>query len=198
MNTVEVCNLALSRIGHGSSRPIVSIDDQSEPARACKRVFAPILRSLLREYAWPFALRAVELVPSSTVVPGWQHTYAVPTDALNILAIAGPDIDPFRVDGRYHTRGFRLMGGVVACHEARAWAWYTADVTDPYAADDLFKDALTWRLAAELALALKAEPNLHQIAMQNAQLALSKAVAAKENEGRDDTPFEAETIEVRG
>lgn len=198
MNTVEVCNLALARIGHGSSQPLVSIDDASEPARACKRVFPSLLKLMLREAPWPFAVKAVELQPSSTVVPGWSHVYAKPTDALNILAVAGPDVDPTRGDARYHTRGFRLIGSVLACHEAPAWAWYVADVTDTHGADASFTDALAWRLAAELALTLKADPDLQRVAMEQAQMALSRALAAMGNEGRDDTPYEAETIRVRG
>jgi hypothetical protein len=198
MNTVEICNLALARIGGGASRPLVSIDDASEDARACKRVFAPLLRSLLREYQWPFALRTVELSPSSSTVPGWTHVYAVPVDALNILAVTAPDTDPWGVNARYHSRGFRLIGNVLACHESPACAWYTADIVDPVQADDLFKDALAWRLAAELALTLKAEATLHRVAMEQAQMALSRAVAAMANEGRDDTAWEAETIWVRG
>lgn len=197
MNTVEVCNLALSRIGRGASRPLVSINDESEAARACKRVFAPLLRSLLREYSWPFAMRTVALAPSSSAVPGWTYVYAMPTDALNILAITGGDCDPWLDPARYDRRGFRLIGTLIACHESPAYAWYTADVTDPVDGDALFADALAWRLAAELALALKAEPNLHQVAMQNWQMALSKALAAVGNEGRDDTPFEADTIRAR-
>lgn len=198
MNTVEVCNLALARIGHGSSRPIVSIDDQAEPARACKRVFAPLLRSMLREYAWPFALRTVALAPSSSAVPGWSHVYAMPTDALNILAITAADADPWTAPARYDRRGFRLIGRLIACHESPAHAWYTADVADPVEADALFSDALAWRLAAELALALKAEPTLHRVAMEQAQMTLSRALAAVGNEGRDDMPYEAESIRVRG
>lgn len=197
MNTVEICNLALARIGHGESQPLASIDDSQQSARACKRVFAPLLSSLLREYAWPFAMKAVELQTVATTVPGWSYVYALPTDALNLLAITGPDVDPWLEGSRQCVRGFRRIGTVVACHESPAWAWYTADITDPVQADALFKDALAWRLAAELALTLKAEPNLHQVAMQQAQLALSKALAAVGNEGRDDTPWEAESIRER-
>lgn len=197
MNTVEVCTLALARIGHGSSQPLVSIDDASEAARACKRVFPSLLRLMLREAPWPFAMKAVELQPINTAVPGWQHVYAKPADALNILAITSADTDPWGENARYLTRGFRLIGSVVACHQAPAWAWYTADVTDPVQADALFKDALAWRLAAELALTLKADANLQRVAMEQAQMALSRALAAMGNEGRDDTAWEAESIRVR-
>lgn len=197
MNTVEVCNLALARIGHGSSQPLVSIDDASEAARACKRVFPSLLRLMLREAPWPFAIKAVELQPVNTTVPGWQHVYAKPTDALNILAITSADTDPWGVSARYVTRGFRLIGAVVACHESPAWAWYVADIADPVNADASFKDALAWRLAAELALTVKADPQLQRVAMEQAQMALSKALAAMGNEGRDDTAWEAESIRVR-
>jgi hypothetical protein len=197
MNTVEVCNLALSRVGHGASHPIASIDEAREEARACKRVFPSLLRMMLREHVWPFAMRAVELQPSSVTVPGWPYVYEMPTDALNILAVTGPDTDPWGEHARYCTRGFRLIGDVLACYESPAWAWYTADVSDPVKGDALFKDALAWRLAAELAIALKADPNLHRMAMENWQLALSKALAAAGNEGRDDTPYEPESMRVR-
>src|SRR3546814_17373670 len=73
MNAVEVCNLALGRIGEGASRPIQSLTEASEAARACNRVFASAMETTLRDFPWAFAQASVALAPVAarkTVVEG--------------------------------------------------------------------------------------------------------------------------------
>src|SRR3546814_9617900 len=78
MNAVEVCNLALGRIGEGASRPIQSLTEASEAARACNRVFASAMETTLRDFPWAFAQASVALAPVAQTVPGWEFAYAYP------------------------------------------------------------------------------------------------------------------------
>lgn len=190
MNAVEVCNLALGRIGEGASRPIQSLTESSEAARACNRVFAITLRALLREFAWPFAQTYVALAPVAQTVPGWDYVYAYPADCLFLHGLGGSEVDPARNPALRHP--YKIIAAssgessVIATDVSDAWAHYTRDVTSPHVGDPLFHDALAWRIASEVAIGLKASPQMAQSAAQQYQVALSKAVAAYGNEDGDD------------
>src|SRR3546814_19279751 len=82
MNAGEVCNLALGRIGEGASRPIQSLTEASEAARACNRVFASAMETTLRDFPWAFAQASVALAPVAQPVPGWERASAYPANCL--------------------------------------------------------------------------------------------------------------------
>lgn len=204
MNAVEICNLALGRIGQGASNPIQSLTESSEAARACNRLFAPTMQFVLREHiAWPFARKAVALQTVAQTVPGWSFVYAYPNDCLRLHALCDEDTDPFRLPTPQTATPYKLMASndgeslVIATDLASAWAWYTADVTNPHFADALFQDVLAWRMAMELALSLKADPRLMQSAQLGYRNALGIAAMAVAGEQSDDLPVDAENIRVR-
>jgi hypothetical protein len=207
MNQVELCNLALSRVGHGASKPLQSLDEGGEAANACKRVFQPAMDALLREYAWPFATRSAALSLSADTVEGWEYVYAYPDNCAYLLAIGDAGMDATRLPAKACRRAFGLIaaaGGeslLVATNTPDARAWYTVKLTNPHFGDALFQDALAWRVAGELGLALKADPAMAQGAGQQYTLALSKALAAVGNEDGSATAEwnrEADTITARG
>lgn len=188
MNQVEVCNLALGRIGQGASRPVQALDEGSETANACLRVFAPAMAAMLREYVWPFATRSVALGASAEAVDGWAYAYAYPDNCAFLLAVAEPGMDATRVPAKACRRPFALTAAasgeslLVASNVPDARAWYTLNVANPHFGDALFQDALAWRVAAELGLGLKADPQMSVNAGNQYRLALSKALAAVGNE----------------
>lgn len=193
MNAVELCNLALGRIGEGASRPIQTLTESSEAARACNRVFAGAMQAVLREYPWPFAQASVALAEVSQVVPGWEHVYAYPGNCLYLHGLADDDIDPGRrPEWRHPFRILMATSGesrVIATDLPKAWAHFTADITNPHFGDTLFQDALAWRIATEAALGLKADPNMASNAAEQYRLAISVAAAANQREnGADEMP----------
>jgi len=188
MNQVELCNLALSRIGHGASKPVQSLDEGGESANACKRVFPSAMASLLREYEWPFARRCAALALSAETVEGWEYAYAYPDNCAFLLAVGPSGSDATRMPAKSMRCAFGLVAAadgeslLVAANIPDALAWYTVSVTNPHFGDALFQDALAWRVAGELALALKADPKMAQNAGLQYELALSKALSAVGNE----------------
>lgn len=199
---MEVCNLALGRIGHGGSRPIQSLTEASEAARACNRVFASVLESMLREFAWPFAQASVALAAVAQTVPGWGYVYAYPENCLFLHGLAGSNTDPGRYPAWRHP--FKILAAtsgqsrVIATDLADAWAHYTVNVTNPHFGDPLFQDALAWRIAVEVAVGLKADPRMSQNAVLQYQSALSKAVAANGNEAGADREPVTEDVAAYG
>lgn len=202
MNAVEVCNLALGRIGGGASRPITSLTESTEAARACNRVFASALQSMLREYRWPFAQASVALAVAAQTVPGWEYVYAYPEGVLTLHGLADEDVDPGRQPVWRHP--FRVLAAtsgeslVIATDLEDAWAHYTLDITNPHFGDALFQDALAWRVAKEVALGLKADPRMAQVASDQYELALSIARAAAYNERGADAPADPEDVRAYG
>jgi len=193
MNEVEVCNLALSRIGQGASKPVQSLTEGGETANACYRVFAPAMAAMLREAAWPFATRSALLASSAETVDGWEYVYAYPDNCAFLLAVGDSDTDATRLPARQQRQAFKLVAAasgeslLVATNTQDARAWYTLHVTNPHFGDALFQDALAWRVAGELALALKANPKMAENAGRQYELAISKALAAVANESGEAT-----------
>lgn len=193
MNAIEACNLALSRIGQGASRPVRSLDasvDDSESARACARVFNAALLSMLREHRWSWAQGAEALSLSTEEVPGWAYVYAYPDGCSDLHGIGPEDWDPGRNPvWRWPYKILAAASGessLIATDLPSAWAHFTRVVMNPAFADDLFGDALAWRLAKELSLALNASPNFASAASAEYEIALSKAIAADMSEQSPD------------
>lgn len=212
MNEVDICNLALGRIGQGASSPIQSIEpnvDDSEAARACARVFPMAMRALLREdHPWSWAQRSVVLALSAETVPGYAYAYAYPASCQRLHGITPQDVDPYRFPLPYWSTLFRwpyrivaaadLQSRLIATDLSPAVAHYTADILTPAFADSLFHDALVWRVAKELALILRANPQFATTAGQEYEVALSKAVAVDGNEGMQTMPRMPEDIQAYG
>lgn len=198
MNQVDVCNLALSRIGHGASSAIVSLEDASEAARCCKRVFASTMQAVLEEFNWSWAKGVVALSLSTETVPGYTYVYAYPADCLTIRGISADGYNPTR-SPRYKAP-FEVVASsngesrLIATDLQNAVAFVTRDIKNPAFATNLFCQALAWRLAKELALGLKANPQMAQSAEQEYLIAVSKAVSANELEQTPDTPEDPEDV----
>lgn len=145
---VEIVNVALARLGEGA---IQTLDEGSAPANAAKVVYDTSRRSALRDYPWAFATRRESLARLVESPVGFQHAFALPSGCLRILGVydtAGGEVP-------YELRGKTLCSSansVVAC--------YTDDVIDEAMFDPAFVDALTFRLASDLAVPVKGSVEL--------------------------------------
>lgn len=199
MNKVEVCNLALGAIGVGSSGNIQDFypADTSEEARACTRVFPHCMSLLIREPSvdWTFARTSVALVLSTDTVHGYDYVYAYPDSCARLVVLAPADVDPWCIpqsDWHWGKHSIRMASSgeskLIASNLPDAVAHYIANVTDPSFADSLFRDALKWSLAKDLALELRTSPAMASNAAEQYVRALSTASAANGNEGDDMMP----------
>lgn len=199
MNKVEVCNLALGAIGVGSSGNIQDFypADASEEARACTRVFPECMSTLMREPSvdWSFARTSASLALSADTVHGYKYVYAYPNSCARLIVLAPEDVDPWSIPQTHWQWGghsIRMASGgqskLIACNLPDAVAHYIADVADPSFADPLFRAALKWSLAKDLALELRTSPAMASNAAEQYVRALSTASAANGNEGDDMMP----------
>lgn len=138
---VDVCNLALSRLGQYQ---IADIMLDSEIERHCRLHLPQARRSLLRRHAWNFATRGVNLV--ATVAVGFQgmKRFTLPADYLQTLAVYTD------ADRSYQVDRFKIEGATIVVDSATAHLEYVADLINPanWTAD--FLECVVLKLAARL------------------------------------------------
>src|SRR5690606_36381904 len=87
---VEICKVALGHLGDTATVASLDPPEGSAQAEHCAR-FYPIARdALLSMHTWGFATRRIALAQLGEAPVGWHYAYALPTDALDILAVMGP------------------------------------------------------------------------------------------------------------
>lgn len=175
---ISICNTALGRIGISSL--IESIDDPNTQARQCKNLFDNVRDQVLEDFPWDFAQTVVALAQVSDVnTLGFKYRYTVPSDCLRAQVVtdvtggrwggAGSGIWNYAIAfGPIASRiPFRIMANrdalparLILCDLPEAYLWYTMKVEDPNQFSALFASAFAWKLAAELALPLKADSSM--------------------------------------
>ncbi len=201
-------NLALLNLG--ISRTIETLADLNREAFAGHLQFDHQLRAVLRTHPWPFATKYATLVLhdgelADPVQPDWLFAYEYPSDcvfARRIVSSAtGRTFDatpiPFRV-GREETTKVIYTNEDQSTVPAVACLEYTTRASCPLALDDeLFMDALVWRLTAALAPALSQIRKRHETAWIMYLHTLATAGAVTMNEGQQELEGDAAWIRDR-
>lgn len=168
---VDLCNLALARLGDDASVSSINPPDQSAQASHCAR-FYPIARdTMLEMHTWGFATKRAVLSQISNPTTEWAYCYAAPSDMLNLLAVLDSSatddygvssISPMTIIGTINkgnsvytpqTFSCETINGidVILTNQVDATVRYTGYVTDTTKFSPLFSDALSWLLASHLA-----------------------------------------------
>lgn len=184
---IAICNAALARIGH---RPMIAdLADNTNEARLASLFFGEAVSQMLREFHWPFATRRATLVVATGAeVTNWTYAYTLPTNVVAVQELVSPVGRMIRPDLRIPFEiGFDSTSGVAKLFTdlVDAEAIYTTTQVSVNDFDPLFRDALSWKLAAEFAPSLGADPRIEAQCRQRYMLAISAAKAAASNEGFD-------------
>lgn len=95
---VGICNSALAKVG---AQRILSLNDNSVPAKVCKEQYEKVRDELLYSHPWNFAMGRATLAPSVTPpVFDWSNQFPLPTDALRVVGSDLPRGEKWRVEGR--------------------------------------------------------------------------------------------------
>jgi hypothetical protein len=157
---VEICNTALSFLGQTT---ITSLDDRTRTAQLCKQVYAPLRDSLLESKMWSFAaFKAVsETVQVVGRVDGATNTYAengypewgnqfVHTIDDNFLSVFRVYSD---VSGSVPVPAvWERMGDYIVSDSALVYMEGNRRETNPNKFSELFIQALSQRIAADLCI----------------------------------------------
>lgn len=191
---VEIVNIALARLGES---PIQSFEEGSVPANSARLVYDSARRSTLRDYNWNFAVATAELARyADTQASDFPFAFALPSDCLRVirLRLATP---PGQVRSRTcgdfgRNLSFTLRGGMLLAHEPKVVLEYLRDVTDENEFDAKFIEALTYKLASELAMPVKGSAELMASYSNAYQTLINRAAtesAWEEKEPRSGNPY---------
>ena len=181
---MDIVNLALANL---SREPIQSLSEPNPEAFQLRVHWETALASVLRDHPWGFAMRRKPLAAFSESPIGFSYAYAYPEDCIQARRVipaygAGAGRSraayPFEVgrslDGRHRAILTDLPSAALE---------YTTSQVPCEEFDPQFVVALAWRLAAELSLAIHADPQSHQaaIAAYGAQLQQARALDMRES-----------------
>lgn len=137
---VGICNSALLKVG---AEEISSLTDDTRASNTCQLMY-PILRDeVMRAAPWRFALQQNHfgVVSGTPPVFGYQAAYDIPSNLLRVWKVQTPR--------------WTEIGNQILCDKADGidvLAIYQN--TDPTSWDAQFAEALSWRIAMEIALSL--------------------------------------------
>jgi hypothetical protein len=149
---VDVCNLALKRLGASS---IVALDEGTDRASLCAVLYPATRDRMLRDFEWNFAQIRISLSKSS-VSPkfGFANQFPLPTLPLCLkINELDPEDAVYRIENTIDTNGV-ITGKAILTDEAAINVRYTAQITDVTQWDQSFVDAVAMDLAAQMAYAL--------------------------------------------
>jgi len=206
---VDICNIALSRLGDSATVASIDPPEGSPQAGHCAQWY-PVCRDMLLEMRnWSFALKRVSLAQLAMPWPEWSYAYGVPADCIKPIAVlpaqAGNDYsvslhgltsaftgdtnDRLSTASAYVPRDYVLEATevgekIIYTDEPDAVLRYLYRVIDPTKFTPLFVDAFGWLLASYLAGPIikgDAGAAAGQTCYKNFALALSSAGDADAN-----------------
>jgi hypothetical protein len=196
---IDICNLALSRLGDDATVSSIDPPEGSAQAEHCAR-FYPIARDTLLEMtpAWGFALRRARLACLDVETWTWKFAYAAPADMIRAIAILPPDAGTDAQTQPYEIEGSAPK--IILTNEAQATLRYVAKARDTANFPPLFVDALAWLLASYLAGAtIKGDKGaqMAKVCMQSFLLAHSYAATSDANQRKTDLRHEPRSLTGR-
>jgi hypothetical protein len=169
VSVVGIVNSGLIKVG---ADPITSLTDDSVEARAANAQYEKLRDEVLRAHPWNFAVARQRLARLVEAPPfGFAFQYQLPPDCLRVLVMNGGR-SVFEIEGR------KLM-----TDEESADVVYVRRITDPNEFDAMFREALAYRIAADLAYPLANSTTLSSAMMQlyRDALALARSVDGQES-----------------
>lgn len=155
-----LCNIALGRIGQRQF--IQDLDDSSVEAATCKVFYEDALKAVLCAVPWQFATGRQVLAELTVTRTNWDFVYSLPDDSIFARYIAVEGATEPRPDQRipFALEHDSTAGKVLVTDKEDAELVYTRFVEDVNLFEPLFVDALAWKLAGDLALAIPIKPQL--------------------------------------
>jgi hypothetical protein len=184
VSEVQIAKLALQHIGDRFD--ITSLSEASTEAEQINLVFDNVRDQLIRQHPWKFSLRYY--TPSAlggTAPAGWARMYVYPADALKVWRIVNP-LDP---DGsnlpplKWSVARNNDDVKVLLTNESEPEFEYSKLVTNSLEFDASFDWALSWKLAAVIAMPITGDLAVRDRVMQDAERQIELAKREDGNEG---------------
>ncbi len=168
---VDLCNMALSKVGEGFIR---DIDENTKPAKLCALMYPIVRDCVLRSYPWRFALKRYSCAPlMQKPLFDYDNAFQIPADCLRIVRVQN--------DIPYAREGDAVYANVSVFNFVGI-----ARVLDENKYDDLFVAAFTAKLAAEMVMSLTSTPALKEQLSREYENAVADARRASAKEASQD------------
>lgn len=170
---IDICNLALGRLGDIAQVTSISPPDGSPQAAHCARFYPMARDSLFEMHSFSSGVIRLTLTPATVPVaaPEWQFAYSLPAGTLSVLAVYDPNAsdDVVFPVAQYHNAPFDMTGvasitpqnfvvesdsngnAVLYTNQENATALISQRVMDTSKFPPLVVDSLAWLLASYLA-----------------------------------------------
>jgi len=164
-STVDIANYALNMIGASN---ISSFDENSKAGRLVNQRYAGARDAVFRSHPWNCLIRRAALAQETeTPAFGYTYQYALPTEpyCLRVLEFSNGSMS-YPQDNMTSNSGgpvFVIEGRKLLTDEGSAQIKYVARVTDPQEYDASLVEALSARLATEIAYAITGSTTVVQL-----------------------------------
>lgn len=185
--STDIVNVALRRIG--ATRIASLSTDGTKEAIAARDLYDEARRELLASHAWNFATKRQRLQSSvvadiaDTPAAGYAYAYVLPEEALRLVSVHASESDDVEVP--YKLEFQEDSDRVILCDATEIYIKYIFDLEDANVMGAVFRDALAWRLARDLAAALAKSASTAELAAGQFARQLSRA---KSVDGVEDYP----------
>lgn len=175
-SVIQIANRALTKLG---AARIISLGDDNKQSRAVLSCFDDLRDDELRSHRWSFAMRRTSLAADSEAPDfGFTYAYTLPADFLRLDMVN--DEFPAVVMDNYigvETNDYTIEGNKILANMAAPLKLrYIARIEDPNQMDVNFREALSCRIAAELAEDLTQSNQKRELAWNEYKQAVSRAV----------------------
>lgn len=184
LSEVDICNTALDLI---KANNISALDEASESARKCRRIYQKTRDQLLEEYPWNFAITR-ENFTEDTEEPAFEylHQFIIPADCLRILSI-------YNYTYGWKREGRKLMINIDGSKD-ECQVIFIKRITDVSLFDPNFTKTLIYKLASQLAISIA---NSDKKANQYDAMAQESIQKAQWLNAIEDATYEGENEEDR-
>jgi hypothetical protein len=198
-NVVSKTSIANMALGHiGVSQTITNIDtERSQQALQCRIYYDQAVQFCLESFPWPFATayRMLALVAEEPVAD-WTYAYRYPSDCCYVRRVATSLGRTDRHPPPFHI-GQDEQGAIIFTNEEDAQIEYTANITNTARFSAKFIEALSWKLASDIAPALSRIASARKDCLQMAMFMMTSATTTSANEQQQEDESDSEFITVR-
>ena len=188
----------------------MALTDGTPQANACNALFQTALDDSLQDFEWRFATAIVPLVPSGAAPLPWSYQYLRPTGCVKARAVLDPTLAAaylqtarrFTIPPSPFSEGSFLVSGDMVTgfwsNVANAVLVYTTDQTDPAQWEPAFTNALSWRVAMEIALPITNSAEIMDRCQQGYRGAIMAAQEAEPKMNSARLEVDPDWLRVRG
>lgn len=182
ISDLAICNMALVEVPHST---MASMDEKSQAAQECSRVYVQCRDEMLAQYQWPFATRLQALATTTNDrTCDWRGAFALPDDYVRRIEVR-PDLSvqtDYRHVHRSPTHPYIMANGRLYANWPGVILEYTSSAVTPAEFPSLFVHALALAIASRIVMPLLKSRERQGDLIKAAQTAWERAVAEEMNQ----------------